>query len=281
MSNIIFARTRYTYQSYTDYWSLVNLSGFPTCYFDEVDFSSENTYILSPMNGEWRPYVEKSLSHSDRMRHNHKAAIILWNLERPGGSGGISQYTHENIDLVDNGYVDRVVVSDTYLAEFGNLEYMPLGSHADLGTPGSKEAKVYDLIHLSCYSNNRSWLFDEPSIPKEILCGHTVAPNGWGAARHERLQRSKFMLSVHQDEFSFIEPLRFALASAYGLPILAEKYYHNHMYNDAVVEFERVNFCSVVRNSFMIYNRYYELGLDNRRCLTGAYNFRACVEMTV
>ena len=39
---IIFTRTRHTYDSYSDFWKLVELSGFNICFVDEIDISLEN-----------------------------------------------------------------------------------------------------------------------------------------------------------------------------------------------------------------------------------------------
>lgn len=70
MSNIIFAKTRHVYQSYDDFWRLVALSGFETCYVDEIDHNRDATYIFTPTNGE-------TLNGWDRGR----ARIIWWDLE--------------------------------------------------------------------------------------------------------------------------------------------------------------------------------------------------------
>ncbi len=37
MAEITFVKTRHVYDSYTDFWRLVELSGFPTIYYDELD----------------------------------------------------------------------------------------------------------------------------------------------------------------------------------------------------------------------------------------------------
>lgn len=229
---IIFVKTRWFYQSYTDFWHLVELSEFPTCFVDEMDINDpEAVYIVAPMNGEWRPFIDQQyLPNLQR-----KAKLILWNLERPGGSGTLQQYSNDNLALIGE-YVDKVVVSDRSLAFHCSLDYLTLGGHPDLGIPGSLSVKKYDVIHLSCYSNHRSWLFDAPDRPKSILDGNiTVARNGWGQDRHWSLQESRYMLNVHQDGFPFIEPLRFVLAAMYGLPIISEACNNFYPYKDYVI----------------------------------------------
>ena len=101
MSDPIFVKTRYHYDSYSDFWKLVELSGFKTVYIDEIDFSEECLYILSPMNGEYRPFVDSKLGDNSRCRSSRKCVIYLWNLERPGSSGGVSNYRVSGDELVE------------------------------------------------------------------------------------------------------------------------------------------------------------------------------------
>ena len=89
--NTIFAKTRYVYDSYTDYWRLVELSGFPICYVDEMDvYNPANIYIISPMNGEIYDFMNIA------RRVDHISTLYQWNLERPGGSGDIERYVNDN-----------------------------------------------------------------------------------------------------------------------------------------------------------------------------------------
>ena len=183
---IIFLRTRWNYDSYTDYWKLVELSGFPIQYIDEADLTgNDNTYILSPMNGEWRPHLS-SIYPDLLARRKMGSQVVLWNLERPGGSGSLQAYIKSGQDLITDGVVDRIWVSDQNLARDTGFEYVTLGGHPGLGEPGAVADKKYDLIHLSCYSPRRSLLFKTPSEPHKVYYGWTIAPNGWGA---ERLRR--------------------------------------------------------------------------------------------
>src|SRR4051812_7712427 len=49
----IFAHPRWDYQSYADYKKLIDLSGFKSCYMDEMDLESDNTYIFSTPDTHW------------------------------------------------------------------------------------------------------------------------------------------------------------------------------------------------------------------------------------
>jgi len=270
---IIFVRPDWNYDSYTDFWSLVKLSGYSIIRYDEIDIHSNDTYIVSPANGQLREYVD-GIGTSWKHRTSE---LYLWNLERP--INGIVNYKRDNDELVEQCYVDKIIVSDVALmSECGvNFIYVPVGSHEDLGFPGTYEEKLYDLIHLSCYSNHRSWMFHRPDLPKSDLCGLSVAPNGWGQERHERLMKSRFMLCTHQDEFPFIEPLRYALAAAYGLPIIAEASLSTSPY-DRVYMFDGTSFCNVARSVVNNYDKIRSVGADNRMIMTGALSFRQCIE---
>lgn len=272
---IVFVRTRYEYASYVDYWKLVELSEFPTVYVDEVDIEENVTYIVSPMNGEWRPHIDSEYAQGKEKM----ARLYLWNLERPGGSGNIGRYKVDNVALIRGDYVDHVLVSDRRLAQMTNLHYVPLGTHAGLGMPGT--VKRWDLIHLSCFSGRRSFLFTDPHKSARNVKGMSVAPNGWGQDRHKRLQESKFMLNVHQDDYPFIEPLRFALASAYGLPIITEQSYDLYPYDDhpAVRSASLNQLVSMARQIVQQdYNMWRELGNQLRLTMTSEFQFRQALE---
>jgi hypothetical protein len=277
MSEIVFARTRWNYASYVDYWNLVKLSGFRTVWLDDMDLYDPNaTYIISPMNGEFMPYVTQ---FSDRV-----SKIVLWNLERPSGSNGLQNYVSSNHQYINDGWLDVVIVSDRQLANDTGFRYVPLGSHEGLGTPGSLNAKLkgYDLIHLCCYSNHRSYLFETPEKNKEIISGLSVASNGWGHERHIRLMHSRFMLNIHQDEFPYMEPLRFSLAAAYGLPILSERCIDPHPYITGWITMEddinKLLNSEWVRSIVEYASVIHPLGLTMRKHMTTRLSFRACLE---
>lgn len=230
MPDVTFAQTRHTYDSYTDYWRLVELSGFPIVYVDEMNLQDPlATYIVSPMNGEFEAHLDWSKGKN--------CVIYHWNLERPGGSGDLKQYISSNKRHIEEGKVDAVVVSDKQLAKDTGFHYVPLGGHEDLGTPGTG-AKPFDFIHLMCYSYRRAstGLFNYIT-PHTTFNGFRIAPNGWGEKRHNALQASRFMLNIHQDDSKYIEPLRFVLAACYGLPIITEEVTDPYPYARHVTQF--------------------------------------------
>lgn len=272
---IVFVRTRYHYQSYVDYWRIVELSGFETCYVDEVDISKECVYIVSPMNGEWRPHIERQRSIP------RNAVLCHWNLERPGGSGGLNQYRKSNIDLVDYGYINHTIISDYALSrEVPHSLYTPFGVHPDFGAE-NKEPKFADFIHLSCFSQRRSFLFENAAVPRSRIGEAIIAPNSWGDVRHHWLLQSKWMLNIHQDGYQYMEPIRFMIAASYGLPIITETckdvYPYSHL--AAVTQHTHDQILSVMADRVREnYDEWMANGNRLREYMLENYLFRDCIE---
>ena len=266
---ITFVRTRHFYQSYTDFWKLVELSNFPTIYVDELRPQEEGIFIVAPMNGEWRP-------HLDNHKGRRNAHLILWNLERPSGSAGaIRNYARDNWELLHNRYLDEIWVSDAQLADETLLRYVKLGSHPDLGRPGNWQDKIYDLIHLSYEIPRRVQIYKN-------FVGR-IAPNAWPPDRDQYLRKSRFALNVHQDNHPFQEPLRFALFAAYGLPIISESLIRSYPWDAQTIK--TFNYADLVANVQKIleepYNEYAQMGMRGRKLLCHEYPFRANVELAV
>jgi hypothetical protein len=191
------------------------LAGFETCFFDHIDYAEEKTvYIVSPINGEFRP-------HRDAYRGQpYNARVIHWCLERPGGAGGIADFTKGTKKFLDNHYADFVWLSDRWLCKQiadKRCQFVVLGSHAELGQPGGGK-RHFDVAHMSYVTNRREAVLGKLGNKKV-----KVASNAWGDERDNILKQSRFMLNIHQDDWPIIEPLRFALCAAYGLPMITEE----------------------------------------------------------
>lgn len=255
----MFARAIYTI-AIQIFWRLVELSGFPTIYVDEVDVSNHGIFIVAPMNGEWRPHIENQRT---KPRNAH---LILWNLERPSGSAGsVGQYAQSNRDLIYNRYCDEVWVSDRRLAEETALRYVTLGSHSGLGQPGAD--KIYDLVHMS---------YEDPRRQTIYKHFHNIGPNAWPPERDRILQQSRFALNIHQDNHPFQEPLRFALFAAYGLPILSETVYDGYPWNhDHTIIFNGYDGMVGKLNQMLNdpYSKWLEMGLRAREMMTTEFEF--------
>lgn len=213
MKEPIFARTRYNYDSYTDYWKLVELSGFRTCYVDQIDLEQDEFYIVSPINGELRPHVTYRRSI---LKGPQKARIIWWNLERPDSHD--RPFARESVVGPNNEilqYVDRIWVSDTlYHSLDPRMQFVILGSNPWLRTADG-EPPTYDFTVMAYLNPRRTTVLSG-------LTAFRMGPNAWEPQRGKILSSSKVMLNIHQTEAPICEPLRFALAAAYKMPIISE-----------------------------------------------------------
>lgn len=206
-SDIVFAKTRHFYQSYSDYYRLVELAGYPVCYVDEIAADdASKCYIFSPLNGETQqgwPDAKASIIHLDLEYHLPAPGVEQWNVSvRPPG-------------------VSRVWIPDPWLARYHNAEYVILGSDPRLNPePERREPKTYDVAFVGYRDVYRRQVI----LQQLAALGVTIAPNGWGNERHEALLRSSAYLQIHQwDNIPAISPQRWCVAAAYKLPVISEK----------------------------------------------------------
>jgi len=276
---IVFVKTRYHYDSYTDFWSLVELSGFPTCFVDEVRLNSDHTYVVTPANGEWRPHIR-----NERIRvpeGERRAKLVWWNLERGWNPGEASPSSDGLGDMLQ--WCDRVWISDRAWASSlkklhgsERIRNVPLGSHPDLGAPGM--LKHYDLIHLSYITHRRSLVYDR------IAQRRKLAENCWGEERHQKLLRSRALLGIHQDDKPVIEPLRFSLAAAYGLPILTETVLDPWPYEEgiSILSFPYESAVESIEAAFGSgEQRLMDIGMAGRKLMALDNTFRSFIEEEV
>lgn len=303
---IIAVKTRYHYDPYIDLRRLFELAGFPSCHVDEIDISKPVTYIVSPMNGEYRPHLyNESMTGKSRFCN-----LILWNIERAGGGDtkAIGKYTQANWELMghytperkaellrlheEKGepppmmYVDSVWVSDRELAAITGLHYAVLGSHPDFGQPGDVQLKKWDVTHISALNGRRSWVLDDLSkhtTYKPDNWNDLISPNAWPPQRDAILQQSRFALNIHQDNGPFCEPLRFALFAAYGLPILSETILDAYPYGSDTMLFTlHHDLPDMMRRLIREdYEQYRRLGMRCREMMTTEFEFGTMVRKAV
>lgn len=220
INNFSFAVPRYRYQSYTDYYKLIELSGFPCCFIDEMNLQKDISYIISPINGEFRPFVDSN-------RKNKRAKLIWYFLERPievtWEINDISVRGIEALDLLPD-YIDEIWVADLHLYSalpISRRNFVPVGSDPGLGFSAGidrhPEHWKYDYIHLSYPSSRRAELYSK------LASKFKEAPNAWPPTREFILAETALMLNIHQDHLLMAEPLRFAVAAANKMPILSEE----------------------------------------------------------
>lgn len=218
MIPIVFAHPTYAYDSYTDYRTLVKLAGFETCRVSEIDIGREAFYIVSPINGEFRPHMDYRRGLGMKIR----AKVAWWNLERPdsGPTGPTDKPEKMTQSVVDDilKYADYVWVSDRFYQTLDpRMIHVVMGSDARLAVTKPKDQKAFDLIHLSYLTYRREW-----TTVRLAEHGIKIAPNAWDPQRAELLTTTRAMLNIHQTPAPIGEPLRFALAAAYQIPILSE-----------------------------------------------------------
>lgn len=197
MAEPIFAVPRHVYESYQDLYSLIELSGFQSAYFDELDPDSDNTYILTIYNGE----IESGWP-------NARARIIFWDNEL--------RHSHEYPTIPG---VSEVWASDAWYAQYIGARFVPLASHPGLCIGALTDERWYDVAFLGYNIPRRGTILHECEQR-----GLAVSPtSAWGNDRHKLLTHAKALIHIHQHyEFPTIAPLRTALAAAYHMPVIME-----------------------------------------------------------
>ncbi len=297
MSEVIFCRPRHEYESYTDYWRLVELSDYPIIYIDELDPQSDNTYIVTPLNGEWQDGWQ-----------DPRAQIILWDMEWHLPNPGIAEWN----ESVWRPGVARVWASDKWYAEKIGAEYVLLGSHPDLAgsliqtlhygpirtaedeiiaqgvdnDPNNfawdrkepdRSNLIYDVAMMSYMTNRRQKILSE-------LVGlfMTNAPNAWGYERHKNLQSSHAMLHIHQhDDVATVAPQRWALAAAYKMPLITESVEDSGLFDFShALSTDYNNLASIAHDFIRRQNpRVLEdKGVALHQFLCVEHTFRKCIE---
>lgn len=207
MPSPIFVRPRFWYDSYTDYWRLVELAGFPTCYEDEFDAeNADATYILTMLN-------LGAMARAGDGWKTAKARLIYWDLE-----------------WSDESYVDRIPglhefwTSDRSYAAQRGYTFVPLGSHPRLVNVnptarwnGGAQWDVSVLAYMGPPRRQDVW--------NELgRRGLRLAPTGaWGDERERQLEGARVLLNIHQhDAYPCVAAQRFALAAAAAIPLISE-----------------------------------------------------------
>lgn len=289
MTEIVFAKPVHKYDSYYDFYRLAELSGFRIISVSDIDITQDYIVITAPMNGDYKEHFVGNLAQWEvtgeitggqlqRQKRSglpRLAHLIVWNLERPSGSGSIGQYASDSKSWIDNRLCDEVWVSDPVLADETMLRYVLLGSDYGLGEPDF-DNKHYDFVHMSV------------TIPRRVqIYKHftNIGPNAWpwdNPSRDEILKGSKFALNVHQDNYPFCEPLRFALFAAYGLPVISERLNSSYPYNGDIQEFPYHGLMDGLRQCLDDdYDQWRERGLRLRERLCDGFQFGKVVRRAI
>lgn len=270
-NEVIFVKMRemlipHYYMGYADAFQLAELSGYKTIWLDELDPDSDNTYILTPLNGSWHNGWQSP-----------KAQIILFDLEWRVKEGG---FGWEKADFEIPPGISRVWASDKWYASLIGAEYVPLGSHPNLVGHEKPDNDKWDCAILACLSQDggRQHIFDTL-----LQADLKIAPNCWNPARDSVLKSSAVMLHTHQwRKVKTIAPLRYAIAAAYGMPLISEPVEDASIFDGSVLFCEPEYLPSYMKtlvNDFPV--MLADKGAALHELLCEQYSFRKCIEGAV
>lgn len=291
MTEIVFAKPVHNYDSYSDFYKLAELSGFPIISVSDIDITKEYVIITAPMNGDYKEHFVGNLKHWEetgeitggqllKQRQSglpRLAHLIIWNLERPSGSGSVTKYAKDSKSWIDNRFCDEVWVSDPLMADETMLRYVILGSDYGLGEP-DWDNKHYDFAHMSVVIPRRAHIYKH---------FNNIGPNRWPwddePNRDDVLKGSRFALNVHQDDYPYCEPLRFALFAAYGLPIVSERLGNSFPYNEDIVSFPYHGLADGLKSCLgdINYEQFKHKGLSLREKLCNQFQFGKMVRQAI
>jgi hypothetical protein len=96
------------------------------------------------------------------------------------------------------------------------------------------------------------------------------------------LKSSKFALNIHQDNWGYCEPLRFALFAAYGLPIVSEILTNSFPYDGDIQQIPYHNIVDGLKVCLKDdYNQWEDMGLRLRKKLCEDLQFGKMVRQAV
>lgn len=205
MGSVYFVTTDYYaqggYVPYQDFFKLAELSGYPVIHIAQIDPQSDNTYILSPFNGEWQDGWQKP-----------KARIIAYQLE----------WSITGKPTIPPG-VAEVWCGDKWAAREGKMRYVPLGSHPGLNRQPIPDMISYDKMYDVAFMGYRAPYRRAHMLAEWQNHNLSIAPDAWGLQRSQYLNVSRCMGIVHQhDNNSVIAPLRMCIAAAHHCPVISE-----------------------------------------------------------
>lgn len=232
------------YDSYVDYWILVDLSGFKKCELSEIDRDSDNVYIFSPVNGNTSAF----------MASPHKARFIAWQLERPS-----DMKMHIPDGITEMWFSDPEICNQDK-----RMKPVVLGGHPKLGN--EKLPPKYDFA-LMCYLYGKR----DRQISELKRLGWRCSGNSYYLPRRNmELQTSKYGLCLHQDDEPIIEPLRFVLFACYKLALVVE--HSNTYYPYNVIELYPLNTLKDRLSTAQV------VADENYNLMTKKLTFRKCIE---
>lgn len=256
----MFARTRHQYDSYTDFWTLVELAGFEVCHIDEIDVSQPKFFVLTPWNGEVDPHL------ANEQKKQRVGRVAWWCLER---FDAMHVPFTQPIDQA-SALADECWVSDRWTSTRDpRLKYVRLGSDPRLGAPPLEPR--YDFTHQSY-----AWGRRESMYNRLKAMGLSEGRSCWGSDRHDVLRQSRLMLNLQQYPDPVTAPLRFAIAAAYHMPVVSESIQDADPVGAAIRTAPYDGIPDAVRVALADGMRQQAEELHEKLCVE--FSFRKCVE---
>lgn len=261
---IVFALPRHEYASYADLYQLIYLSEFESVFIDEIDPDSDNTYVITILNGEVTGW------------QGAKAKIVVYDLE---------WRTEPNPPIPG---VAEFWTADKWHAELCHCKYVPMGSHSSLRHIDERNA-VYETDHWA----NGGDVYDAAYIgfiigvqrrermrQQLIERGVRLSPHGaWGGDRYHVLSTSRTYLHVHQLDYApGIPALRMVVAAAYSLPVLTETVADVGIFGDCILQADYPYYADCVTAWIHANGQLAEMGARLHDRLCSERTFRKCIE---
>lgn len=205
------------YASYTDFWRLVDLSGFRTVPHQSVDLGqASTTYIFPTLDQNMMACLEAS------PQGLRKAKAVFWNLERPDANLRPGMDLHETYNKAAGEiltWADEIWVSDRLVHAMDvRTKFVVLGGHPGLAHDEPR-ARYRDVVHIGQDTPRRRKILQQLGLYVTVH----EAPS-YGAERARALLGSKIMLGIDRvDGIHFSASLRWIVAAAFRLPVLQEE----------------------------------------------------------
>lgn len=213
----VFVQSARTYSAYSDFYHLVDLSGFTIVPDGGVLLKNPATHI-------WSTLDDSMMEILGAPRKERAGKHVFWYLERPDAN---LPPTADYVEYFKRGmteileWADEIWVSNLEFTTWDDrLKYVGFGSHPDLRDQRTKDMVRHSpptFVHIGQMTPRRKKIL-------ESLDSHTklVLPT-WGEERAQALSEGGLLIGINRVEgLSLCDPLRWALAAAYRIPVLCE-----------------------------------------------------------